>query len=106
MPSSHTTPRDVTQGHNPESLVPASLPPSGLAVCAIEEFRYRLGMISQRLLLDYHAACPQPRMLGPRLRQLPTLLYKARRAGAPGLPPRPLLHRKIPYKTGMIAMTP
>jgi hypothetical protein len=76
---------------DPEPLIPASLPPSGLAAGSGEEVRHGLGEVPQRLLLDRLAATGQPLVLGAGLGELGCLRAVPWRAAAAGTPPRLLL---------------
>jgi hypothetical protein len=74
-------------------------------VCAIEEVRHRLGVISQRLLLYGHAAFRQPWVQGAYLGQLMAPLYEAWRLFSARAPPGFLLDGQIPHEAGVRAMT-
>jgi hypothetical protein len=92
------------QGNDPKPLAPACLSPGGLAVGAVEIVRHRLGEITQRLLLDHHAARGQPSMLAARLGQLAAMLLPARRSRAAGSPPGLLFDGQIPYEPRVSAV--
>jgi hypothetical protein len=91
---------------DPEALVPAGLAPGRLAVGACEEAGHGLGEVAQGLLLHHLAAIAQPPGRGPGLGQLRRLRHVARRAPAPGTPPRLLLDGKVPDVPGVRTMRP
>jgi hypothetical protein len=94
--------------HNPEPLIPADLPPRRppSRILRIEERGHRLGEVPQRLLLHHLRTCGQPRVLCPRLGELPTLLQVARSA-LPARPPVPmLLDGEVPHVPGVRAVHP
>ena len=62
--------------------------------------------VAQRLLLYHLGAGSQPRVLSPRLRELPTLLQVTRSARPARMPVRVLLDREVPYKPGVRAVVP
>jgi hypothetical protein len=92
------------QGNDAKPVIPTRFSPGGLAVGAIEIVRHRLGEITQRLLLDHHAARGQPSVLTTRVGQLAAMLRPARRCRAPGPPPRVLFDGEIPYEPGVSAV--
>jgi hypothetical protein len=94
--------------HDPEPLIPANLPPRRPPSWAvrIEERGHRLGKVPQRLLLHHLRACGQPRVLRPRLGELPTLL-KVPWSALPSRPPvLMLLDGEVPHIPGVRAVHP
>ncbi len=94
--------------YNPESFVPASLAPCGLAcwVVRVEEGDHRLGEIPQGLLLHCLRSRTKPCVLRSRLRELSALLYVTRSARAAWAPVRVLFDGQIPYKSGVVTVIP
>jgi hypothetical protein len=78
-----------------KAFVPIALPPGRAVVAAAKEVALGLVEISERLLLDRHAAGRQPRFGGAQFRQLPVQFGVARRVLA-GLPQAPLFQGEIP----------
>src|SRR5438105_3837491 len=93
-------------GDNPESLVPAGLPPRRTVMRAVQVICQGLGEVAQRLLLHHLRACGQPRVLRAGGGELPTLLQVARSARAPRAPMSVLLDREIPNVPGVAAVFP
>ena len=62
--------------------------------------------VAQRLLLYHLGAGSQPRVLSPRLRELPTLLQVTRSARPARMPVRVLLDREVPHVPGVRAVVP
>jgi hypothetical protein len=93
---------------DPESFVSARLTPARLTcwVLRVEEGDHRLGEVPQGLLLHRLGSHSKPRILGPRLRELPRLLDVARGARTAWAPMRVLLNGEVPYEPGMTAMIP
>ncbi|SDI74262.1 hypothetical protein SAMN05192558_12031 [Actinokineospora alba] len=89
--------------HDPEPLAPPAAAPGRPSVGSAEEVRHRLSVILQRLLLHDHRTGSQPRVVRPRLGQLPTLLGVPRRL-ATRFPMGVLLHSEIPHEPGMTTM--
>ena len=94
--------------HDPESLLPSGLAPRRPPgrVLRVEERRYRPGEVAQRLLLDRLGAGGQPRVLGPRLGELPALLQEAWSALAARVPVGVLLDGQVPHVPGVAAVDP
>jgi hypothetical protein len=94
--------------HNPESLVTPGLAPGRPTgrVAQVEERRHRIGEVAQRLLLHHLGADGQPRVLRPRLRELPALLQVSRRMLPAWAPVRVLLDGQVPGVPGVSAVVP
>src|SRR5439155_16340024 len=93
-------------GDNPESLVPAGLPPRRTVMRAAQVVCQGLGEVAQRLLLHHLRACGQPQVLRAGGGELPTLLQVARSARAPRAPVSVLLDREVPNVPGVAAVFP
>ena len=93
---------------DPESLIPPGLAPRRPPgrVRRVEERRHRPGEVAQRLLLHGLGAGGQPRVLGPRLGELPALLRVARRARPARAPVGVLLDGQVPDVPGVAAVVP
>src|SRR5439155_18052611 len=91
-------------GDDPESLVPADLPPRRTVMRTAQVVCHGLGEVAQRLLLHYLRACGQPRVLRACDGELPTLLEVARSALAARAPVSVLLDREVPNVPGVAAV--
>ena len=92
--------------HDAEPLIPSGLaprrPPSRIP--RVEKRGHRLGEVPQCLLLHRLRARGQPRILGPRLRELSALRQVTWRALPSRMPVLVLLDGQIPHVPGMAAV--
>jgi hypothetical protein len=92
--------------HDPESLIAPGLTPrrpSG-RVTWVEERSHGLSEVPKGLLLHRLGSGGKPKMLCPRLCELPALLQVARRAAAAEVPVGVLLDGQVPHVPGMATM--
>jgi hypothetical protein len=97
-----------TAADDPEPFVPSCLTPrrSPGRVLPIEVRGCGLGEVTQSLLLHHLAACGQPRVFGPRLRELAALLQIIWAASTARTPVPVLFDSQIPHIPGMSAVLP